>query len=809
MAWGRRLEEIAEAAFATLSLDELLYDVLQRIQEVLAVDTSAVFLHEAPGLRIRAVTGSIPYTEPADPILVGSGFIGRVADERRPQVTSTPDALDLGGWADGANCETLMAAPLLAEGRLVGVLCLGTRARRDFSRSERDFLQRAANHAALAVDHARMYRQAQREIAARKDTEEDLRRSELRFRALFEHAPGAVLLLDPYDELVPLLIVDCNGEALQQNGYGRDELIGKPLTLLDPNAPSTEDDISELLSRMRRSGVLRDTVRHRRKDGEAIWVERAASLIRLDEQDLVLSIELDVTERRRLEEQLRQSQKMEAIGRLTGGVAHDFNNMLSVIGGYSELLLLDAPPEDPSRERIEEIHKAAKRAAELTRQLLIFSRRETPRMGPVGINEAVRDLSKMMARLIGEDVELATRLAPDVGTIRANVGQLHQVLVNLAVNARDAMPEGGKLLIETQRLEVDASVTTLCAGMPTGDYVLLTVSDTGSGMDEATRQRIFDPFFTTKAAGKGTGLGLAVVYGIVQQSGGFIHVFSEPGEGSAFQIYFPLEPMSGAERPSGPPTRVQLRGNETVLVVEDEAMLRQMLRHTLTGLGYQVLVAAEPNVALEICAQHAGSIDLLLSDLVMPQMNGRALAERARELRPELRVLLMSGYTDEIVLRGQEDSPYQFIEKPFPLNVLAGKVREVLAQPLPAGKGPRGNGRVLIVDDDQQTRDSLVELLTDEGYQTEVAADGRQALERLRAAPLPDLILLDLRMPAMNGWVFRIEQRKDPRFAEVPVIVLSGGQDPSAAAAFLDASDYLGKPIDVEELLKLVRKYTE
>jgi len=387
----------------------------------------------------------------------------------------------------------------------------------------------------------------------------------------------------------------------------------------------------------------------------------------------------DVTARRQLEDQLRQAQKMEAVGQLAGGIAHDFNNLLTAILGCTQLLLHATPPEDARREDVEEIKNAGLRAAELTRQLLAFSRRQVLAPKLLDMNSVVANMDKMLRRLIGEDVALVTELAADLGPVNADPGQLEQVLLNLAVNARDAMPQGGRLTIATANVVLTEEYAERHHRLPPGQYVLLAVSDTGVGMDEATQKHLFEPFFTTKEVGKGTGLGLATVYGIVKQSGGYIWVYSEPGHGTTVKVYLPrvagaAEPLPAAE--AAPELR---RGTETVLLVEDAAPVRTLARKSLENCGYRVLDAADGRAALDLSAHHAGGIDILVTDVVMPGMSGRELAERLAPLRPGMRVLYTSGYTDDaMVHQGVLRSGVAFLQKPFVPESLARKVREVL-----------------------------------------------------------------------------------------------------------------------------------
>src|SRR5580698_8272531 len=382
----------------------------------------------------------------------------------------------------------------------------------------------------------------------------------------------------------------------------------------------------------------------------------------------------------RSEGQLRQSQKMEAIGSLAGGVAHDFNNLLSVILSYSELLALDLKHGDPMRADLEQINQAGLRASDLTRQLLAFSRRQVLQPRVVNLNDIFAGMEKMLHRVIGEDVELTFLPAPDLRRIMADPGQVEQVIMNLAVNSRDAMPRGGKLTIETAEIVLDARYAADHVGVTPGPHIMFAVSDTGTGMDRATQARMFEPFFTTKEAGKGTGLGLATVFGIVRQSGGTIWVDSEQGRGTTFKLYFPqADHAAVAHSSSHPPDRRKMRGTETILLVEDEECVRTLARTILTKYGYKVLEAPGGGEALLLCELHATRIDLLLTDMVMPRMSGRQLAERLVALRPGLKVLYMSGYTDDAIVRhGIQDSTIAFIQKPITPDTLARKVRETL-----------------------------------------------------------------------------------------------------------------------------------
>ncbi|MGC4088070.1 MAG: ATP-binding protein [Polyangiaceae bacterium] len=405
--------------------------------------------------------------------------------------------------------------------------------------------------------------------------------------------------------------------------------------------------------------------------------------LRVDPCDVgVMVLSIDITEGRKLEEQLRHSQKMEAVGRLAGSVAHDFNNLLSVVLSYSVLVLAELKPVDPLREDILAIHRAGERAAELTQQLLAFSRRQVLEPRVVRLNEIVRDSERMLQRLLGEDIELLTNLDRGLANVKVDPGQMDQVIMNLAVNARDAMPHGGKLTIETSNAFLDESYVADHFGASSGPHVMLAVSDTGVGMDKATQSRIFEPFFTTKESGKGTGLGLSTVFGIVQQSGGSIWVYSEPGGGTTFKVYLPVA-GDDAERAPESVRPETLRGSETILLVEDDDDVRRVAREILRRHGYHVIDTKNAGEALLECERHARTIHLLLTDVIMPRMNGRELAERLTKLRPDLRVLYMSGYTENVIVHHDIlDSGISYVQKPLVPDALALRVRSVLDAPI-------------------------------------------------------------------------------------------------------------------------------
>jgi two-component system, cell cycle sensor histidine kinase and response regulator CckA len=482
-------------------------------------------------------------------------------------------------------------------------------------------------------------------------------------------------------------ITSWNTAAERLFGYSAAEAVGQPIGLVIPPDRSAEE--RDLLARVAAGERVEhyETTR-RRKDGTAVEVSISLAPILNTSGQVVGASKTarDLTAQRRgeailrnTEEQLRQAQKMEAVGRLAGGIAHDFNNMLSVILSYSELLLAELKPTDSARGEIEEVHAAALSAANLTRQLLMFSRQQILAPRVLALNDVLAGTDKMIRRIVGEDIDFISVPAPGLGRVLADPGQVEQVIMNLVVNARDAMPTGGQLTLETGNVELGSDYARDHLGVRPGPHVMLAVSDTGIGMDQATQARIFEPFFTTKGVGKGTGLGLSTVFGIAQQSGGSVWVYSEPGAGTTFKVYFPRveADLAAASAPSSGPAT--LRGSETILLVEDQEQVRAVAAGILQRSGYRPIVAQNAGDALLLAEKHRGAIHLLLTDVVMPQISGVELARRIGQLRPELKVLFMSGYTDDSIVRhGVLDSRMAFLQKPFTPESLTRKLREVL-----------------------------------------------------------------------------------------------------------------------------------
>jgi len=514
---------------------------------------------------------------------------------------------------------------------------------------------------------------------ARRDMLGVLNKSEHLVVALMEAASQAVVATDRGGRIVVV-----NRRAEEMFGHSKEELLGARIELLLPE-PKRAGHVRDRdgyfdQPRSRPMGIGMDLAA-RRKDGSEFPVEVSLSYVETEEGVFAIALVSDISQRKLLEEQLLHAQKMEAVGRLAGGVAHDFNNMLTVISGYNRMILDELSTMDPLRGYAEEILKAADRAGALTNQLLAFSRRQIMRPRVINVNAVMAQSQKMLQRLIGEDVELRVALREDAGNIRADPGHVAQAVVNLAVNARDAMPLGGRLTIETANVTLDENYVRTHMGVKPGDFVMIAVSDTGHGMDAETRRRIFEPFFTTKEKGKGTGLGLATVYGMVKQTGGDIWVYSEPGQGSTFKLYFPRVSEPVSDQGEAAEGRAERAVGETVLVVEDEAAVRELTVRILQQLGYNVLSAGSAAEALEMSAAHEGEIALLVTDVVMPNMSGRQLADGLCLQRPETKVLFLSGYTENAVVHhGVLDEGVDFLQKPFSREGLAKKMREVLGK---------------------------------------------------------------------------------------------------------------------------------
>ena len=508
------------------------------------------------------------------------------------------------------------------------------------------------------------------------DSEARYRDSEARYRRLFESAKDGILILN----VETGAITDVNPFLAELLGYSRRELLGK--TLWDIGLPGDIEASKSEFQELRSKHYIRyENLPLMTKGGQCVSVEVVSNVYRVHNEDVIQCNIRDIRQRKDaeiLEQRLRQAHKMEAIGQLAGGLAHDFNNLLGVILGYCEILEDQQEMTDIVRNMVVEIHNAGKSARNLTQRLLAFSRRQVLEPAVMDLNQTVHHMEKMLDRLIGDDVQLVSVLAPDLGKIKADPNQVEQMLMNLAINARDAMPKGGLIIIKTANVEIDETYAHQHPTAEPGHYVLLTVSDTGIGMDAETQSRIFEPFFSTKPAGQGTGLGLSTVFGLVKQSGGAIAVYSEPGEGATFKIHFPRYDevqVNPQERISSP----SKGGTETILLVDDATPLRGLTRRILEDSGYTVLDSGDPVEALRIAAEHDGPLPLMITDVVMPGFSGSVLAQRVSEVRPETKVLYASGYNDDSIVhahvRGQDSA---FLDKPFTRENLLKKVRDLL-----------------------------------------------------------------------------------------------------------------------------------
>lgn len=524
------------------------------------------------------------------------------------------------------------------------------------------------------------------DISERRGVKEALQQSTERLRAVLNAAVDGIVLIDPAG-----IIQSVNPSVQKMFGYAPEELVGHNVKILMPSPWREEHD--GYLARYQATGEARiigigREVKGQRRDGSTFPLDLAVSEVRHGGEVFYLGTLRDISERVRLETEIRQSQKMEAIGRLAGGVAHDFNTLLGTIRGYSEMLLSAMPQEEILRRHVEQIHRAALRGAQLTRQLLLFSRRQEVQAQAVDLGRLLGDLEVMLDRLIGEDIEVIRQIESQLHPVWGDPGELHQVVLNLVVNACDAMPSGGSLHLGLRNLEVERELAVEGGRLPPGPYVLLQVADTGVGMGEEVRRRIFEPFFTTKEPGKGTGLGLSTVHAIVRRSHGGITVESQPGQGTTFRLYLPRAgeaPRKEAEPVAQPeevaPAHDGSRGRETILLVEDDDMFRGLLRQVLESQGYQVLTAENPMEALALVAAHGEDIQLLLSDMVMPGGTGADLAQKLGDQYPGMKVVLMSGYTDDALASREADmtTADAFLEKPFATQDLLRLIRELLS----------------------------------------------------------------------------------------------------------------------------------
>jgi two-component system cell cycle sensor histidine kinase/response regulator CckA len=637
-----------------------------------------------------------------------------------------------------------------------------------------------------------------RDISDRKRAEQELSESESRFRQLVENAPYGIIVAEQQ------VILYANPEAIRMFGAATAaDLVGH--SLLERARTEEHAAMQQRLVELK-TGVARVVERrYLRLNGEEFWASVSAAEIDYNQHTAGLLFYRDITAAKRaeeeqtgLEEQLRQSQKMESVGRLAGGVAHDFNNYLTVINGYCEMLLSDSGVGAEIRESLQEVRAAGERAASLTQQLLAFSRKQIATPKVLSLNQVVTDSGQLLQRLIGEDITMVTRLHPEPGNVKADPSQLGQVLMNLVINARDAIRGGGRIVIETSKHEIAEGASSRPEARA-GRYSVLSVADTGVGMSEEVQARIFEPFYTTKGAGAGTGLGLSTVYGIVRHAGGWIDVQSSRGKGSRFEIWLPLTDIAATDDGAPVASAAAMNGAETLLIVEDQDDVRRMALSILKANGYRLLEAGNADQALGLSANYRGKIDLLVTDVIMPGLNGRQLADRLVEERPGLKVLYTSGYdADVITLQGSLEPGMEYLPKPFGAAQLSAKVREVLSSGTP-------KGTLLLIDDDTAVRRLLRQLLTGAGYVVMEAGDGRSGMAKIERHPV-DLVITDLVMPEQEGLeTLRHLQLTRP---ELPVIAISGAFGGSflKTARRFGAVAALSKPIESEELLRAVRQ---
>jgi two-component system, cell cycle sensor histidine kinase and response regulator CckA len=660
------ISEIVQALNQTANLDELLGGIHVALKKVVYAENCFVALHDevadaftfpffadevdvapAPQKVGHSCTAYVFRT--GSPMLIPQGEFDRLAAKGEVELV-------------GSQSPSWLGVPLKTPTATIGVLVVQHYQNEDaYDIRDLEFLSSVGGHIALAIE--------------RRRAEDALRKNEEMFRLLFTYNPLPTWVMDRES----LKFLEVNEAAVRQYGYSEKEF--KRMTVLDFRPEEERAKYLDQLKLIPHEGLYHGNWKHRKKDGKVIQVETISHELEYAGRRVRLVVAQDISERHLLEQQLRQSQKMEAVGRLAGGVAHDFNNLLMVIKGHTELLVNTLPSGEKYSRKIEQIDRAADRASALTRQLLAFSRLQVLQPQVINLNAVVEEMGKLLPRLIGEDIELVIRGSEDLGAMRADASQMEQVIMNLAVNARDAMPSGGRLLIETSNAELDSNYNAVHPIVRQGRYILLAVSDTGTGMSAETQARIFEPFFTTKPQGKGTGLGLSTVYGVVKQSGGFIWVYSEMGRGTSFKIYLPRVDQAVERTGAVRVVSEAPRGTETILLAEDEQDVREVAREFLESGGYTVIEARDGTEALRKVEKYDGAIHLLVTDMVMPGMTGQELSVRLLERRPEIHILYMSGYSERAAADSTRGgSAIRLLTKPFSRWALLRAVHDILKQ---------------------------------------------------------------------------------------------------------------------------------
>jgi hypothetical protein len=658
------ISDVVHALNQTSNLDQLLTGIHEALKRIVSAQNCFVALHDPEHDTFEFPFFADEYDTAPPPQRVGRSCTAYVFRTGRAMLIPQSDFDRLAALGEvelvGSPSPAWLGVPLKTPTATIGVLVVQHYQNENaYDIRDLEFLDSVGGHIALAIE--------------RRRAEEELRKNESILRLLFERNPMPTWL----HEADTLKFLRVNQAAVQLYGYSHEEF--EKMSILAIRPSSEREKAVAYFREIQDSSEDHGFWLHQAKDGKTFEVEIISHALVYAGKRVRLVVAQDISERRHLEQQLRQAQKMEAIGRLAGGVAHDFNNLLMVIKGHTELLLNVLPPSDHVARKIEQIDRSADRAAALTRQLLAFSRMQVLQPQVINLNSIIEEMGKLLPRLIGEDIELVVRADQELGAIRADASQMEQIIMNLAVNSRDAMPNGGKLVIETRNADLDQTYTASHPLMKPGAYIQLTVSDSGTGMDAETQSHIFEPFFTTKEKGKGTGLGLATVYGIVKQSGGFIWVYSELGKGTSFKIYIPRVDQA-EEHPGAPkPTAEVPTGTETVLLTEDEQDVREIAREFLESGGYKVVEAKDASEAVQLARQHNGAIDLLVTDMVMPGMTGQELAVQLQREYPGLCIVFMSGYSEHAATEmANADPTVRLLSKPFSRGALLRTVREIL-----------------------------------------------------------------------------------------------------------------------------------